>query len=219
MSIYIFLILCFVSFSVGCIQKSVDNAETYLVGMVKLIKNIIMAHQLKTKNSSTVPLFLFILLSTIGVIDSNVELWRCGKSFLDLPTIFMKDQQYVDVCIPLSEDVMTLDDVKCGTDVAHACLGVRYLKEYNVPLYAGAHFQNTPDVVLGLSRTNNYPKGRPIGMVIPNDDGKSPDSDESVEKNDNIRRSELSAKSESPVVWSEAAWSNGELNIDHVFKY
>ena len=158
-----------------------------------------------------------ILVWTLGVIvvvDANVELWRCGKSFLDLPTIYMKDQQYVDVCILLSDDVMTLDDVKCGTDVAHACLGVRYLKDYNTPLYAGTHFQNTPDVVLGLSRTNNFPKGRPIGMAIAKDDGKTAsDTDDTSNK---ALRSDLPTvvmkndKETSPMVWSEAAWINGE---------
>ena len=160
---------------------------------------------------------LIILALTLGVVDANVELWRCGKSFLDLPTIYMKDQQYVDVCIPLSDDVMTLDDVKCGTDVAHACLGVRYLKDYNTPLYAGAHFQNTPDVVLGLSRTNNFPKGRPIGMVIPKDDGKAVSDNDDSEKPDinKVFRSDLpvvstNEKETSPLVWSEAAWINGK---------
>lgn len=169
--------------------------------------------------NNKVPISVIILVWTFGVVDANVELWRCGKSFLDLPTIYMKDQQYIDVCIPLSDDVMTLDDVKCGTDVAHACLGVRYLKDYNTPLYAGAHFQNTPDVVLGLSRTNNFPKGRPIGMVIPKDDGKaaSDNNDDSAEKpsNNKALRSDLPVvatndKETLPMVWSEAAWINGK---------
>lgn len=157
---------------------------------------------------------LLLWIVCVVQVDSNVELWRCGKSFLDLPTIYTKDQHYADVCIPLSDDVMSLDDAKCGSDVAHACVAVRYLKDFNIPLYAGVHFQNSPDVVLGLSRTNNYPKGRPIGMKIPQDDGVAEASDESAEKV--VRRKELpvtvkdnKVPEEGSAVWSEVVWTDG----------
>ena len=146
-----------------------------------------------------------------GLVSCNVDLWKCGNSFLDLPTIFMKGQEYVDVCIPLLGDVMSLDDAKCGMDVQHACVGVRFLKTYNVPLYAGVHFQNAPDVVLGLSRVGNYPNGRPIGKPIVKDDGiKNVAADVDLV----VKRKIIVVKTDGDGIvkketWSEAAWSNG----------
>eukprot|EP00111_Clytia_hemisphaerica_P011212 TCONS_00032850-protein len=151
-----------------------------------------------------------------GFISCNVDLWKCANSFLDLPTIFMKGQEYVDVCIPLLGDVMSmsLEDAKCGTGVQHACIGVRFLKTYNIPLYAGVHFQNAPDVVLGLNRVGNYPNGRPIGKSIVKDDGRNGASDVDLV----VKRTSVVVKADGDGVvkketWSEAAWSNDRCEV------
>ena len=153
----------------------------------------------------TVGLLFFLLLN--GRCKANVDLWRCSRSFLDLPTIYMKSQEYVDACIPLTEEVKETKDALCGMDAVHACVAVRFLKNYNVPLYAAVRFQNTPDVVLGLTRPNNYPNGRPIGKAIPVG-GASGKSEKDVEKPDGKKKSVL-VKNRPKEAWSEIAWGQG----------
>jgi hypothetical protein len=155
----------------------------------------------------SIQIICFMFLLHFEGCKANIDLWRCSRSFLDLPTIYIKAQEYVDVCIPLSEDAKETKGALCGMDTTHACVAVRFLKNYNVPLYTAVRFQNTPDVVLGLTRPNNYPNGRPIGKAIPMGDapGKSVDD---IEKPDGKKKSSLTTKRPKET-WSEIAWVQG----------
>lgn len=100
-------------------------------------------------------LYLIFLPCVYGTTNQ----WQCGASFYDLPTIYIENQKFYDTCIPLitgdeknDKDKKEKDSLEdwtssCGIDTERLCIGVRYLKEYNTPLYSSVHMQNIPKLV------------------------------------------------------------------------
>jgi len=91
-------------------------------------------------------MLIFLYLFTYAYVTTDQ--WLCGDSFYDLPTVYIEDQQFEDVCLPLrTHPEIDSEEVSCGADLNRLCVAVRNLKDIKSPLYSALHLQNLPEII------------------------------------------------------------------------
>jgi len=91
-------------------------------------------------------MIIFLYLFTYAY--ATTDQWLCGDSFYDLPTVYIEDQKFEDVCLPLrTHPSKNSEEASCGVDFNRLCVAVRYLTDIKSPLYSALHLQNLPEII------------------------------------------------------------------------